>query len=110
MPRVTAYSNEQPFTPSPDSQRNGKDLPAYLAKVEKDKQDANKAMNLEPGAKVIVNLPSGQVEAVFHSAVRWRADPKVVVVVVSYGGSTHRIDGSRIGTVIRTKAPKATGK
>ena len=41
MPRVTAYSNEQPFTPSPDSQRNGKDLPGYLAKVQKDKDDAN---------------------------------------------------------------------
>lgn len=106
MPRLTAYSPDQPFTPSPDSQATNRDLPNHLAKVQKDKDDANRAMNIEPGTKVMVNLASGPVEAVFHSAIRWRADPKVVVVVVSYGGSTHRIDGSRIGTVIRTKGKK----
>lgn len=107
MPRLTPYSTEQPFTPAPNSDVKHKDLPNHLAKVQKDKDDANRAMNIEPGTKVIVNLPTGPKEAVFHSAVRWRPIPSVVVVVVSYDGKTHQIEGSRIGTVIRTKAPNA---
>lgn len=106
MPRVTAFSTDQPFTPSPESQRNGKDLPGYLAKVQKDKDDANRAMNIEPGVTVMVNTARGPVEAVFQNAYRWPSDPKVVVAIVTMRGNTVKIEASRIGPVIRTKGKK----
>lgn len=104
MPRLTPYSPDQPFTPSPESQRNGKDMPAHNAKVEKDREDANRTMNIPKGTRVLVNLDSGTVEAVLQNAYRWPADRSVVVAIVTIGDKTRRIEGSRIGPVIRTKA------
>ena len=106
MSPLTAYSPDQPFTPSPDSQKTNCDLPNHLAKVQKDKDDANRAMNIEPGSRVMVNTVSGQVEAVFQNAYRWPSDPKVVVAIVTMRGNTVKIEASRIGVVIRTKGKK----
>lgn len=110
MPRVTAYSTESPFVPSPESQATNCNLPAHLAKCEKAISDAHRCMNIEPGTRVIVRMESGNHEATFQNAYRWPSDTSIVIAIVTIGDKTRKIEASRIGPIIRTKAAPDTPK